>query len=117
MESKSVSEIMSSGEEIIANQMMHGAMKFAAPIMDKANSLIESFLGDDEKIIIIRTAGRGKSAMLMVMDCNKEFELIGGKNKKFEGEEDSVIMVKTLSEFTTDIAKGEIKGLTETIVK
>lgn len=69
------------------------------PMIGPMKDKLASYLGDNEKVIIVRRSNNKSDPSVMVLDNNHRFELVGGENKSLKFDTDDEGRPKALVEF------------------
>lgn len=92
-------------------EVIEGAIPKIKPFLEPAMAKMNEWLGDDDKLVVIRK-NKGQSAKVIIFDNKKgEYEIKSGENKSFTADKDSIIGVFDIEEFMTKIISGDISKL------
>lgn len=70
-------------QESTVRSFVEGALPAVLPMLKPLSEKLDGYLGNDEKIIIIRRNSDKSTASVLVLDTSKNFTIKGGKEKKF----------------------------------
>jgi len=92
-------------------EVVESAIPKIKPFLEPAMAKMNEWLGDDEKLVVIRK-NKGQSAKVIIFDNKKgEYEIKSGENKSFTADKESIIGVFDIEEFMTKIINGDISKL------
>lgn len=98
-------------KEDVLMEVIEGAIPKIKPFLEPAMNKMNEWLGDDDKLIVIRK-NKGKSAKVIIFNNKKgEYEIKSGKDKLFTADKESIIGVFDIEEFMTKIIGGDISKL------
>lgn len=70
-------------QEEMVGDFVHSILPKITPMLNPLSERLDSYLGNDEKIILIRRNSDKSSATVLVLDTTKDYTIKGGKEKKF----------------------------------
>lgn len=80
---KSKTPLIDMMQESSVKSFVEGALPAVLPMLEPLSIKLDEYLGDNEKIIIIRRASSKSRAAVLVLDTSKDFTVKGGKDKVF----------------------------------
>lgn len=78
--------IMGGMEDQMMGAIVEKILPIVKPIIEPVSKKLSDYLGNNEKIIIIRQLSGKVGTQVMVFDNSKNFTIQGGDNKKFDVE-------------------------------
>lgn len=69
-------------QESTVRSFVEGALPAVLPMLEPLSQKLDEYLGDNEKIIIIRRSNSNSRATVLVLDTSKEFTVKGAEKKE-----------------------------------
>jgi hypothetical protein len=114
---KSTSPIMDSMKDEIAKELISSLLPKVKPFIKPAAEKLDNYLGDNERIIVIRRSSKSKSSKVIVLNANGEYDIScdGKGNKQFIADHLNNTEIKTaehifdINQFIDKFLCGEFK--------
>jgi len=116
-EKSEVDKVFSQGEETLQQQVAMKAIGLVKPMLEDCCGEISSYLGDNEKVILIRKTKKDSPVGILVLDSKSNFEIKGGNEFKFTGDKSALLKYYTAEEFVELLLTGRMKELTEKLLR
>lgn len=91
-------------DEMMLQQFISSILPKLEPAIKKASGALSEYLGDNEKIIILRQLKKGSDPMVIILNNKKNFNITG---ENFSADQDSVEQIFNVKEFISKIFSGE----------
>lgn len=91
-------------DEMMLQQFISSILPKLEPAIKKASGALSEYLGDNEKIIILRQLKKGSAPMVIILNNKKNFNITG---ENFSADQDSVEQIFNVTEFISKIFSGE----------
>jgi len=116
-EDNSVESVFKQGEETLQEQIAIKAIGLVNPLLKGCNEEISTYLGDNEKVILLRKINKDSPVGIFVLDAKGNFEIKGGEKFVFTGDKAVLLKYYTAEEFVELLLTGRLKELTEKLLK
>jgi len=113
----SVESVFKQGEETLQQQIAIKAIGLVKPMLQDCCGEISSYLGDNEKVILIRKTKKDSPVGILVLDSKANFEIKGGDVFSFTGDKAALLKYYTAEEFVELLLTGRLKELTEKLLR
>lgn len=91
-------------DEIMLQQFISSILPKLEPAIKKASGALSEYLGDNEKIIILRQLKKGSDPMVIILNNKKNFSITG---ENFQADKDAVEQIFNVTQFIGKIFSGE----------
>ena len=113
----SVEDVFKQSEETIQQQIAIKAISLVKPMLTDCCSEISNYLGDNDKVILIRKTKKESPVGILVLDSKGSFEIKGGDTFSFTGDKKALLKYYTAEEFVEMLLTGQLKEMTEKLLK
>lgn len=91
-------------DDMMLQQFISSILPKLEPAIKKASGALSEYLGDNEKIIILRQLKKGSDPMVIILNNKKNFSITG---ESFSADQNAVEQIFNVTQFVAKIFSGE----------